>query len=239
MRGSGVYLFLGYRAHLFRPDWRTAGWGLAVYVFWSWPAWARNLTVEESRAVFSCFNWDIGPWSFLLQELRSITFSLLVGGVIQVLAEQQKRFAAAIAPSVSREPGSGEPAGPLPECRRCPAALAGGDVPSDGGVCPVQLSLLATRRPAGETEDTSPRRSETHLLWIVLWIAATVIVIDAIKLWSTARDKWLTDQFRRQDRLEESIRLASEISPIGQHQVTMAVVSGLISFVIPVLQLFF
>lgn len=65
-----------------------------------------------------------------------------------------------------------------------------------------------------------------------------MIVIDAIKLWSTARDKWLTDQFRRQDRLEESIRLASEISPIGQHQVTMAVVSGLISFVIPVLQLF-
>lgn len=56
--------------------------GLLLYIGWMSTGWLRNFVFyDEGRTVFSFVNYDIGPVSFFLQELRLLGACILISAV--------------------------------------------------------------------------------------------------------------------------------------------------------------
>src|SRR5262249_16862647 len=80
------YTLLGWLAVLLNPasikplqDPRCYLITLGLYVIYEWTIWIRNfILTDEGRKIYSYANRDIGPWSFVTQEVNSILYFFLI-----------------------------------------------------------------------------------------------------------------------------------------------------------------
>lgn len=238
----GISLFLLMPVHLRTLNLRkTIVLGLVLYVGWMFTSWIRNFIVyDEGRTIFSFVNYDIGPLSFLLQELRMLVLCMIIAALWQgwtayfnIVDDQYRRDSAHEESLVALGNNALFITHMFNRWQLNSVALL-------GAFLPWTFLYWSNIVNYGDSRYVIPALV-SHLYWIVSWGLTTAPLIYAYKRWAAAKTKALaqaatTDRQREPDR---SINFLKEINPISSFQVFGAGVATAISFLLPFKDLIF
>lgn len=242
------YIFLGISLFLLMPvpiktlNLRKAILlGVLLYAGWMFTSWIRNFVVyDEGRTIFSFVNYDIGPLSFLLQELRILGLCLMIAALWQgwtsyftTVADQYRRDSAHEESLVSLGNNALFIAQMFNRWQLTSIALL-------GAFLPWTFLYWSNIVNYGDSRYVIPALV-VHLYWIVSWGLTTAPLIYAYKRWAAAKTRALAEAAtsNRQREPDRSIKFVREINPISSFQVFGAGVATAISFLLPFKDLVF
>ena len=215
--------------------------GVAIYVGWMFTSWIRNFVVyDEGRTIFSFVNYDIGPRSFLLQEMRILVMSIFISALWQgwikyfeVVREQVKNNSFKPQSLSSLSEYSYSITQMFNRWQLNSIALL-------GAFLPWTFLYWSNIVNYGDNRYLIPA-FVVHIYWMVSWGLTTIPLIHAYNSWTAKKAKCLSDaaDSSNEKEPERSINLTREINPITTLEVFGAGLATVISFLLPFKDLVF
>ena len=213
---------------------------VAIYVFYDWPLWVRNLVpLDEARRIYAYANLDIHALSFATQELMIVGFAVLLATVWWQWSRfflhrkkelEDNRDAMAIALDTTT-------------WERLSATF------TQWQVCSVLLAigfLFATSfywKIEARFHDPRYQMSaiSIHLLWGVTWVLLSSPLMITWREWERVRTQALSSLLSEPGVTAEKIgavnNLLTSMQPLSPATVLVSAGGALGSFVLPLLQL--
>jgi hypothetical protein len=231
-------LMLGKESRLREGRWwlQTPLLGLAMMIFFNWPHWLRNSVWDSSgRTVYSCFNLDIDPWSFGLQEFRLLGFCTLLAAVSTSRIFDGKQWKAQRSLEGSPAKACVDVAHRATEVfirwQKDSLLLAVACLP----ITWFYWRLIVDR---GDPRYL-PSAVNIHLLWIGAWVCVSVPLVSAWRAWMQSRANLLENQVSSRGVSLNGIPamdFLKGLEPINQARFVGVAIAGLLSLLLPLLQ---
>jgi hypothetical protein len=203
--------------------------------------WLRNFAFyDEGRTIFSYVNYDISPLSFILQELRAIVMALL----ISVLWQQWMIYYGEVKQQFSRWEGKSSGLADISKRSHLVADMFNrwqlNSVLVVGAFLPWTFFYWQNTVALGDSRYVVAALA-MHFYWAMSWVLISAPLIYTFHKWSLLKSEVLalaSDNPDDSKNVDRRISFVRETNPLSSLQIVGAGVASVVSFLLPLLDVF-